>query len=71
MINIEIDFDEIREHAIDYIFAGAGHVANFVESLIDKVEEAAEGFQTETVTPDFSEPFDVRAGFEPWIKPTS
>jgi hypothetical protein len=42
MINLEIDFDAIRENVLDYIFAGAGHIAQFAEGVIDKAEEIFE-----------------------------
>ena len=49
MFEIYVDFDEIRERAVDGIFAVAGQVANLfeeatfaVEDFVDRVNDAAE-----------------------------
>lgn len=38
MFQLFIDFDAIRERAVDAIFAGAGHLSNVVEDALDAVE---------------------------------
>lgn len=40
MFELYVDFDEIRERLVDYVFAGAGFVSDALISVIDAVEEA-------------------------------
>jgi hypothetical protein len=42
MINLEIDFDAIRETAIDYVYFLTGKVTDVVESAIDVAEQLYE-----------------------------
>lgn len=69
MFELMIDFDKIRERAIDFIFDGAGKVSDLVETALDAVEDAVESlndfgsgekvvFDIETV--DFQQAFRTK-----------